>query len=87
MKFTVVFTPSAKRRLAELYLQTVPDSLERKYFTDAANEIERLLKIDPQRIESVYGNRYFLFQSPLGVVYDVYPDDCIVKVIMIWKRG
>jgi hypothetical protein len=59
---------------------------DKQFVADAANEIDRLLRIDPFGCseERDYGRR-ILTVAPLGVIFRVNPDDRQVRVIAVWR--
>ena len=79
MKFTVYWTPDAERDLAELWLNEPHLKAD---ITQAADEVDRLLRRDPEREgESRFEAARILFVPPLVVDYQVSPDDLRVDVI------
>jgi plasmid stabilization system protein ParE len=83
MRFTVVWRRSAESALIDLWL----DSADREAVRRAADEIDRLLGVDPLSAgESRIGNTRFLFVPPLGIYFDVVPDDRLVSVWSVWRR-
>jgi hypothetical protein len=79
MTWTVAYRPSAKDELAELWLAT-PD---RHALTLAADEVDRLLRIDPLNCgESRDGAMRLLIMPPLAVFFDVSSDD---RMVIIWN--
>jgi hypothetical protein len=87
MNYTVIFIPRVERILTEMYLQTAPNSAARRKFSESANLLDQLLRTDPLKAGSELDGRFLLFQEPFGIIYSVYPDDCLVKVKMIWRHG
>jgi hypothetical protein len=80
MHYTVVWLPTAQNQLAELWMA----SANRAAITAAANEVDRLLRDDPEtRGVDFYGDR-LLVVPPLQIVYSVRPDDRIVEVQQAW---
>jgi hypothetical protein len=79
LKWTVDWIPPAENRLAELWCYA-PD---RNAITQAADEIDRILAIDPEnRGVPYYGGR-MLFQPPLAVSYTVDRNRGVVEVIQV----
>jgi hypothetical protein len=75
MTYTVLWKPSAERRLAELWVHTD----RRRAMTEAANQIDVRLKHAPDQVgESRPENRRILLDPPLGVIYEIENMDCIV---------
>ncbi len=82
MKYTVVWKPAAERRLAECWNQ----SSERQRLADAADRIDYLLKHSPDMVGgSRDQNRRILLEPPLGVIYKVVEEDCMVFVLSVWE--
>jgi hypothetical protein len=77
MRWTLGYKPAAEDRLIELWLNA-PD---RQAVTDAANAIERELRIDADTKGVPYpGGRRLLRIPPLAVLFRVDPGDCKVTV-------
>ncbi len=84
MNLTVVWQPTAEATLADLW-NNAPD---RAAVTRAANTIDALLKRDPLGVgESRTDNLRVLFVPPLAVDYEVLEDDCLVRVLKVWRVG
>ncbi len=81
MKYTVTWMPVAGNELARLYNQ----SLDRQAVTDAANLIDRELKIDPEHKSRVFGGMHFFRAPPLVVAFEVIPDDRLVRVLQVYR--
>lgn len=80
MNYTVTWKPSAKDRLAEIWM-AAPD---RFAVAGAANAIDRLLGVDPLRHgESRSGTCRILVVEPLAVVYDAHELDRLVEVLSV----
>jgi hypothetical protein len=59
-------------------------SPDRRAVTDAANQIDLSLSIDPtSQGEEFYGD-YLLVVPPLSVTYTVRADDRIVEILQNW---
>lgn len=83
MRFMVVWKPSAKHQLAEIWL-SAPD--ERVAITRAADSIDQALRTAPEaQGESRSGNLRVLFVDPLGVLFEVHPLDMRVSVLGVDK--
>ena len=81
MTYTVVWRPSAERRLAEIW--TIAD--DRQTVTDATNAIDALLRATPLEVgESRVANVRILTVLPLSVYYDVHEDD---RLVAVWESG
>jgi hypothetical protein len=87
MTYTVLWVPAAERELAELWT----DASRRREVSDAANAIDARLGSAPlDEGESREKGRRILFVPPLGVTFEVSPDDRLVRVLDVWrfeKRG
>jgi mRNA-degrading endonuclease RelE of RelBE toxin-antitoxin system len=82
VRYTVTWKPEAERRLAELWM----NASDRNAITEAANEIDRRLQMNPeQQGESRSDGRRLLLVKPLGVIFEVVPDDRIVYVLTVWQ--
>lgn len=82
MKYTVVWIPSAKRDLANLWLGA-PD---RQAVATAADSMDMVLKQDPlNHGESRIGNLRVLFHAPLAIAYEVSAADLRVTVLAVWR--
>ena len=82
MKFTVTWHPAARDELAQIWL----DSSDREVVSTAANGIDQALSRDPDRKgEEFYGDRLFV-SAPLAVTFAVFPEDCVVQVLQVWRH-
>ena len=82
MKFTVLWAKEAEKRLTLMWL----NATNRKEITEAANAIEKLLRIDPQNVgESRPDGTRIVFVPPLRVLFHVNEQDRIVSVLTIWQ--
>jgi hypothetical protein len=80
MKYTVVWKPSVRDRLAETWI----DAPDRRAVSDAAHRIDQLLQEDPaDRGESRDEGTRILVELPLAVVYEIVEDDRLVQVLAI----
>lgn len=81
MSFTVLWAPAAEQELAALWLGA-PD---RRNVSDATNEIDSRLRLAPaEEGESRDFGQRILLVSPLGVTFEVFDDDRIVRVLDVW---
>ena len=80
-RFTVTWTVSAKARLAKLWLG---NPAIRQEIADAADEIDRLLAIDPANLGEPSSplSRQFV-EPPLKVLFAVSDQDRTVRVIYV----
>lgn len=82
MKFTVVWSPAAENELMELWLK----SANRWAVSRAASRIDDLLKSDPQNQgESRLDPERILLVAPLGLIYEAFEDDRLVRVLTVWE--
>jgi len=82
VKWTVLWGSGAENDLAQIWV----NASHRQSVTDAANEVDRLLAIDPLDTgESREEGRRILLVPPLGVTFNVLPDDRIVRVLDVWR--
>ncbi len=80
MKFTVTWTEEARNELCELFL-AVTDRVELSHFVNA---LETELARRPESLgESRGGQIRVIMESHFGVLFEVRPDDCLVKVFHI----
>ena len=80
MKYTVIWKPSAKQHLADIWLSAE----DRAAIASAADRIDRLLASDPLDVgESRSGNDRILIDVPLAVVFEVSELDRRVDVLTI----
>ncbi len=81
MKFTVVWTPNAERRLAELWMSQPQLKQE---ITAAANEVDARLRLNPLgQGESRAGPLRIMLVEPLIVDFAVVLDDQRVEVLNV----
>jgi hypothetical protein len=82
MNYTVDWVPRAEQELAALWM----DAQSRDAVTRASHRIDQLLRHDPEQAgESRPRGRRILFELPLGVVFRVYPDRRLVRVLHVWR--
>jgi hypothetical protein len=85
MKWTVIYRLAAQDDLAGAWL----NSSDPQAVADAADKIDRILAVNPLDAgESRDGDSRVIFERPLTVMYDVYPDDNRVEVFAVfdWSR-
>lgn len=81
MKWTVVSLPTADADLALIY----SEATDKAEITHASHEIDRLLQHDPDKKgEDFYGDRIVQY-GPLAVVYQLSPEDMLVRVIQFLR--
>lgn len=82
MRYSVLWTPTAERDLAELWLQ----ALDRQAIRSAADTLDSLLRINAHlRGESRYGSLRVVLASPMGIDIEVNQDDLTVWVLRVWR--
>lgn len=85
MKWTVVYRPSAQGQLADVWLR----AHDPQAVAEAADEIDRILAINPLEVgESRGGMERIIIETPLTVLYQVFPEDALVEVFSVfyWRR-
>lgn len=81
MNYTVLWVAAAEAELARLWTE----ASRRDEITQAAHEIETRLRVNPlEEGESRPQGRRVLLAPPLGVVFQVVPDDLLVRVLQVW---
>jgi hypothetical protein len=79
--WTVVWKPSAQQHLAALWLAAE----DRARVTAVANEIDRLLATNPEKLGQVrFDTVRTLLVPPLGVEFEVVDQDRLVWVLAAW---
>jgi plasmid stabilization system protein ParE len=82
MRYTVVWSPEALDKLAELWMQ----SEDRDAVSRAASLIEGSLRNDPDELgDEFYGDR-LLVESPLAVGFRVIKEDRIADIFDVWSQ-
>ena len=82
MSHTVIWVAAAARRLASLW----NNSTRRQEITAASDEIDRLLRRDPENQgESREDDLRILLVPPLGVTFKVDSPNRIVHVLDVWE--
>jgi plasmid stabilization system protein ParE len=82
MKYTVVWTPFAERRLTVIWLAAE----DRNAVTAAADFLDTALSSDAHlRGESRSENVRVLFAPPLGIDFEVSESDRVVYVLTVWR--
>lgn len=82
MKYTVTWDPEAEEALTRLWLDH-PN--ERAEIAGAANRIERFLRTDPERTATFHEGLWRMIAVPLSVLFEIVPDDRIVRVTSVAK--
>ena len=84
MKYTVVWRPSAERKLAEVWV----NARSRQRISNAADAIDAMLSHRPLDVgESRFGKSRILVVPPLCVYYNVHEADRLVAVWAVWQRS
>jgi mRNA-degrading endonuclease RelE of RelBE toxin-antitoxin system len=82
MRFTVIWTSKAEGQLFDLW-SDFPD--QRTELTEIADEIDRVLRNDPQTKGRPLGACRILIKAPLVVLYQVDEGDRKVNVLSVKK--
>jgi hypothetical protein len=82
MRYTVVWSPEALNKLADLWMQ----SEDRDAVSRAASLIEGSLRNDPDQLgDEFYGDR-LLVEAPLAVGFRVIAEDRIADIFDVWSQ-
>jgi plasmid stabilization system protein ParE len=82
VNYTVLWTPAAEQRLTTIWTEAT----DRREVTDAAQRIDEALATNPEDCgESRSSGRRIILVPPLGVTFEVRPDDRIVSVLWVWR--
>ena len=76
MRYTVIESQIAQNALARFWRTAV----DRQAVANASNEIDRLLKSIPEQCGVPFRGLRRLTVPPLEVLYQVLPDDCMVRI-------
>ena len=81
MRHTVVWRRDAEAELATAWLV----ARDRRAFTAAVEELEQALSRDPHRLGESRRSplRRVVFLAPLGLLFDIIPDDRKVMVLAV----
>jgi hypothetical protein len=79
MRYTVVYTPAALKKLAQIWLL----SANPQAVTDASNQIDQVLGQAADRSGIPVGPYRLLRVDPLEVMYEVSDADCLVTVFQV----
>jgi len=85
VKWTVTYLPPAENDLADIWLNVA----DREAVASVADEVDRILSRMPLEVgEARAGATRVVIQRPLTIIYEVFPDDLIVRVhaISYWRR-
>jgi len=84
MSYTVLWVPAAEQELAALWL----GAPNRRDVSDSTNEIDTRLRLAPaEEGESRDFGQRILLVPPLGVTFEVFDGDRIVRVLDVWRFG
>ena len=82
MIFTVVWKNIAEDELAAIWVQ---HPAERNAITKGANQIDALLRIDPQsKGDPHWKGKRILHVSPLLIIFQTHETDLLVRVLAVW---
>ncbi len=81
MKYTVVWSPAAERKLASIWV----DAVNREVIADVANSLDSQLTRSPYTVgeSRPYGQR-IAHCLPLGIRFEVHEDDRLVRILTVW---
>jgi hypothetical protein len=82
MSYRVFWVPAAEQELVQLWVE----ARQRRQVTAAANEIDsRLAGAPSDEGEDRGPGRRILLVPPLGVTFEVIPDDRLVRILDVWQ--
>jgi len=82
MRFSIFWTNGAQDDLAAIWA----DATDRSAVSAAADAVDAMLTTHPEtKSESRDAVVRILFKSPLGIEFEVFPDDLVVKVLTVWR--
>ena len=79
MNYTVTWAPDAEEELVRIWISSGSRNAVKK----AADEIDKLLRRNPEAKGELFGNKWSLHVRPLLVVYEIIPDDCLVQIVQV----
>jgi len=79
MRYTVEYSPKAEAALTRIWL----GAIDRRAVTGAANFSDRLLKFAPLLVGRSSGSQRRPTIHPLVLTYEVFPNDCRVRVLEV----
>jgi hypothetical protein len=82
VKFTVVWLPGPESDLLNLWLEAD----DRKNVEQAANWIDRQLRIDPLQKLTPIDELFFVRRDPLVVLCEVRLDDRLVTIVEVHRK-
>jgi plasmid stabilization system protein ParE len=77
MRHTVIWSAAAEEDLALIWMQ----SADRDEVSRASDRIDPLLRTSPETKGEPHGEVRYLTIGPLRVIFEVLPDDYLVRVI------
>jgi hypothetical protein len=83
MRCTVVWDEEAQDELTRIWTRVS----DRQAVADTSDYIDQLLRSSAERVGEEYGSDRRLLVTPLEVIYNVSPDDCMVKVLQVTYTG
>ena len=82
MRYTVLWMPIAEEQLAAIWAS----ASDRDAVTRASHVIDQALRSHPEEAgESRVADVRVLFETPLGALFTVSPEDRAVRVLSVWK--
>jgi hypothetical protein len=79
MRYTVTWTPVARVQLVDLWIRAT----DRNDVSAASDQIDFVLRDDPETKGTPFGSRYVLIADPLAALYEIDLDDCMVRVLQV----
>jgi plasmid stabilization system protein ParE len=79
MIYTVTWDPEAEEELTRIWIS----SGSRGSVTKAVHRVDQLLRSNPAQAGTRHAGRLTLHQAPLLVVYEIIPDDRIVRIVQV----
>jgi hypothetical protein len=82
--FRVRWKKSALAELTSLWMGA--DSERRQAITEAAHQIDQQLQLNPDKQgESRPDGRRIFFAPPLGVLFRIFSEQSVVRVLQVWQ--
>jgi hypothetical protein len=82
MSYLVRWKPAAERQLARIWT----DATDKAAVTRAADAFDATIQRAPLNVgESRPGRSRIAYNTPLGFLFDVYPESGEVEVISVWR--
>jgi hypothetical protein len=83
MIYTVVWSEAADNALADLY----HNAADKQELTDASNWFDRILRNDPARLATPFGDYWALAREPLEVLFEIDDGDRMVRVFLVRRMN